>query len=144
MPFSSAAMRTELQTDPAGIGYAAFLQSGNDSGLLAACNLIRSGTPADGKTYTTFRNDIKVSEVIAALDPTEYAAVTDLQLQKLMFIATPGVIDATLTNIRSIIGAIFAAGNTRTALVALASRNASRMEVLFGANITPDQLASAR
>lgn len=51
--FSYAALRSEIDADPVGYGYAALVQAGNDSGIAALLNKLRDGT--DGKPAITVR-----------------------------------------------------------------------------------------
>lgn len=107
------ALKNEITTDPAGLGYVALSAAGDDQGIADALNLVRTGTAADGKSYSLFQGQ---------------------------------VLDATRQNVRAIIVGIFS-GMTATvsALTALASRNASRAEVLFGqgATVTTRDIALA-
>lgn len=126
MPFTTAQLQAELQADTAALGYASRVAAGNDAGVVALIN-----TP--GST-DVFRNDIGVREVIDAIVPADFAALTALQIAKLqmMFIGTDHI-DATSANTRTIFTGIFGnASNTVTALTALAKRKGSRAEVLWG------------
>ncbi len=143
-----AALKTELNTDPRGYGFAADLASGNDSGLVAKLNLKRDGAPgnvpanptgAGGQAsgiITVFRTDIPVKEVIASIAPVDYAALTQLQISKitLQFAGTGMIIDATNANTRGSFAGIFSSMSAPTvaAVNALAQRVGSRAEELFG------------
>lgn len=134
MSISYTALQTEITTDPAAIGYA----GKTDAQVAALLNTVRSGTAPDGKSYTIFRNDIAPKEVVNCIEAADFTAATQLVISKLelLFVAAP--IDATLANVRTNFSNLFsgASATTRTALAAVAQRNGSRAEVLFGTGVS--------
>jgi len=126
MPITPTALASELNTDPAGLGYAPLIAQGNDAGCAAKLN---TATATLG-----FRNDIAASEVIDAIPSADFATLTALQLAKLqaLFIGR-ATIDATKPNTRASFVAIFTGlPNTIAALNTLAQRPYTRAEVLGG------------
>lgn len=81
--------------------------------------------------FIVWRTDIKSSEIVAAVVGTEFAALTAIKQTALMFVISPGVVDASSPNVQNDFSAIFSAGPTLTALAALAKRQATRFEKLF-------------
>ena len=130
MAVDLAALRTELQNDPTALGYAAHVASGSDVDLAALLNAARSG-------ITVFRGLIQSYEIINATDPTEWSALGSAEKQRYQTLTGAGRVDTANANVRAAFLAMFANGTaTRAALVALASRTASRAEQLFGADTT--------
>lgn len=155
MAINYATLKTEISTDPAALGCVALFNAGNDNGLAEVLNFVRDGVAACpvngivGAAITVFRNDIVPKEVVNAITSTDFSAATQIQISKLnlLFIATP--IDATLANVRANFSGIFPAATfptTNANLVALASRNGSRAEQLFGTGtrLTAGDIATAR
>lgn len=129
-----AALKSELVNDPASLGFSALISTGNHDSIASSLNQVRSGTAADGKPYSIFRNDISPKEIVNSIASADFSTATALQIQKLNLLFVAGVIDATLTNVRANMQNIFssASAGTIAALAAIASRNGSRVEVLFG------------
>jgi hypothetical protein len=124
------ALKTELTTDPAGLGYAAHLATGSYSPIVDLLAASRAG-------YTVFRGVIPAYEVINATVPAEWAALTAGEKQRYQTLTGAGEVDVSNANVRAAFAAMFAAGTaTRDALVALASRPGSRAEQALGAGIT--------
>lgn len=126
MPLTTAALTSELNTDPKGLGYKVAGVFRSDYELAGLLNTV--GTDTIFKAYTD------VADVVAAIDQAEYTALAagpKTFLNEVILKADRlKTGDATL---RTTIGAIFAAGTaTRTRLVATASRTATRAEVLWG------------
>ena len=132
MAITPSILKTEIQQDPKAMGLAPLVAAGNDQGV---ADLLNSATGSG--TGTTFRNNIQAKEIINAIVASDFANLTALQLAQLQAITAQGILDATSANARTIFLNIFAGmTNTVTALTALASRLASRAEVLFGAGTT--------
>lgn len=145
-----ATLKTELTTDPRGYGYSAAQR--NDQSMADKLNLIRDGsagtvpsnpTAAGGQAsgiISEYRKDIAVREIIAAIAPADFAALTQLQCAKLslQFAGTGMVIDATNANTRGSFAGIFSgmSAATTNAINALASRSGSRAEELFGVGVS--------
>lgn len=130
MSINYISLNTEVKNDPASLGYA----GKTDEQIAVILNTIGSGTAADGKSYNIFRNDILPKEIVNCIEATDFSAATQLIISKLelLFVAAP--IDATLANVRANFQNIFsgASATTKSALSAVAQRNGSRAEVLFG------------
>ena len=128
MPFTQAQLATELTTDPSSLGYAALIAAGSDQALADALNLARAGAP-----FVVHRNDIQARELMAAVVLAEYTALSQAPRDLWQALLTTAPLDAGDTNTRTNVGTVFGAGTaTRTALTALADRQGSRAEVLWG------------
>jgi len=135
------ALKTELTTDPTGIGYAPLIAAGNHQGIADAINLARA-------TITVRRGVRSGIDVMNAIALADFEAATTGRQQYILALVTP-VEGVDLSNdiIRANLGSIFAAGNaTRTRLLAAADKNpASRAEQLWGINtvISTQQIGAA-
>ena len=132
------ALKAEIANDPNGLGYA----GKTDQPVADLMN-----DPAKGGTIT--RGAITSQTVIDAVNPNEFAALTALQLQQLQVITSTGNVDVGNTNVQGQLGKLFTAAAspiTRSAIIALASRPASRAEALFGSGtiIQASDVAQAR
>jgi hypothetical protein len=130
MPLTTAALATELNTDPTGQVYAPLIASGNDAGLVAKLNALTA--------INVFRNDIASTEIVGAIAAADWTALTTVQCLKLSLLINPATrLDATNANTRAQFLAIFAGMTTTIAnLTTLAQRPGSRAEVLFGTGVT--------
>lgn len=140
MAISSTALATEIQTDPTLLGYAAFIgaadQDGQIAGLLnlprASIQVFKSSVPSTAVAASLIKADW---DALAAGDKQLFAALLEVQ-----------TFDLTSSSLRSLMGALFPVGSgTRTNLLAVAQRNGSRAEQLFGVNTTvsPIDVAAA-
>jgi hypothetical protein len=136
MALSLPALKTELLTDPTGLGYAGPIASGITWQLADLINATTS-------SIQIFRSSIPTWEVIACTDMTEYTALTANNKQMYQTLVSAGTVSGADSRIRSMFGAIFAAGTTRTALLAMASRNGSRAEQLFGTAVSASDCSAA-
>lgn len=129
-----ATLKTEINSDPNGLGYAAPYSLGSDDGVAALINAVGAGA-----AYSIYKNNIPLHDMIANIASSEFTSLTSLQVAQLQFLfqGSGGVVDATDTNTRNIITAIFA-GKTSTLanFAALAKRQGSRAEVLFGVGVS--------
>jgi tRNA threonylcarbamoyladenosine modification (KEOPS) complex Pcc1 subunit len=139
MSFTSAQLKSELQTDPAALGYATMITARDFAGLNAAINLVRSGTAPDGKSYSVYSQTVSASAIMANINATEWTATVPTTNSWLALIGfmVGGVIDATNTNVRAVFTKIFVGmPNTLSAIDAAAHRNGSRAEALYGTGTT--------
>ena|ERR1051325_9099247 len=135
-PAQISQLATELNTDPAGLGYSPLVAAGRDAALVDALNQVRPGG-----AFQVDRERVPTYAIFASVDAAEFLALTSIQLQQLTTILNAGQVDLSNANIRNILvccgaGAgtgIFANPSaTRTNLIALAKRQGSRAEVLWG------------
>lgn len=130
MSFTSTQLASEINSDPAAIGYASRVAEGDDAGVAALLNAATA--------TKIFRDDVAPGEIINAIVAADFASLTQLQLSKLsLFFAGNASLDATNANTRTIFTGIFS-GMTSTiaALSALVQRPGTRAEVLWGINTT--------
>ncbi len=120
------ALKAELDTDPSGLGYAAHMTSGNNTALVGLLNEPHAADQVD-------RGIVPAHEIVTATDATEWAALSSAEKGRYDTITGAGEIDASATNVRDAFAAMFAGGTTtRTALLAIGTRDGSRVEALFG------------
>jgi len=137
MAMTLAALKSELLNDPTTLGYAAFISSGVTWQLADLLNAPRAG-------ISVFRSSIKTWEVIANTVKAEYDSLPAGDKQLYGILVSSGEIDATNAAIRAMFASIFGASTTtRTQLGAMASRQGSRAEQLFGVPVSTDDCAAA-
>lgn len=132
MPIDYAALASEINVDPAALGYAA--PKAAHDGVTIAAIMDAVGV---GASFQVFRGVIPSYEIINSTVPAEWAALSAAEKQRYQTITGAGQVDTTNQNIRDAFLAMFAAGTaTRTALIAMAKRQGSRAEVLFGVGVS--------
>jgi hypothetical protein len=128
MPINYTALKSELQNDPQALGYATYISSGADENLAVILNTVRG-------TITLLRDSVPRRDVFDAFVPTEVAALSSVQLQALELVMLMDPVNFASANTRTFLANIFpiaTAPTTHANLVALATRNGSRAEQLFG------------
>jgi len=117
-------LRTELQTDPTGLGY----------GLPNTVNA-HQVLNAPRTAIQIPRGEIAASEVIDATDFGELEALTAEKQRLYLALTGPGVVNTASPQVVAAFASIFAGAsgnNTRPRLAALQTRNGSRAEELWG------------
>jgi hypothetical protein len=151
-----ATLKTELQNDPRGYGFAALLSpSENDTGIATVLNLIRDGTAGTVPTtptgaggvasgiITVKRKDMTSKEVREAFDVRDFiASANNLQAAwfQSVLLSTDRIQLTTLSGTNSVDTLMFAniklastnANGSQTRLAAAATRPGSRAEEMFG------------
>jgi len=131
------ALKNEILNDPNNLGYAPLVAAGTDQFVADILN-----DPSKGGTKN--RGVVASFEVVNAIDPAEWVALTAQEKQRLQFITGAGEVDVSNNNIVNMFKAMFAAGTvTRAALIALALRPASRAEALGLAAVSNSDIAKA-
>lgn len=131
------ALRTEIQTDPNGYGYAVHVTSGADSLVADLLNQVRAAIAIERETIPAY-------EVFEAIVPSEWTALTATNRTLIGQILSMGEIKVKGTNTRAAFLAAFGVGTTtRSNLAALQARQGSRAEQLFGQSVTADDVARA-
>lgn len=123
------ALRIELQTNPTGIaGLSAAVSAGQDC---LAASLLNGSV-----TATNVFQPITTLAMKGAIDPTEFATLSATQLSQLTVMLSGDTVDASNTNIRTIVTNIFSPAasfpTTRANMLALVRRFATRPEVVLG------------
>lgn len=135
-------LRNELLTDPRDIGYAALISPNRqDADLADAVNLVRPGG-----NYQINREPVQPKDIIKAIDPLDFAAISPTQSQALSLLFSTMVLDLSDSNTKTnLLANLPALGTTKSALTALAKRQGSRSEVLFGngVSVTASDIAAA-
>jgi len=126
---SLTALKTELTTNPTSIaGLSAAVAAGRDCEAASLLNALTTTNIFQAVPTVTFKG---------ALDPTEFATLTSLQLSQLSVMLSGETVDAVNLNVRTILTNIFSpAGSfpvTRVNILSIVRRLGSRAEVLFGA-----------
>lgn len=119
-------LKTELQTDPLSLGYGAAIAAGNSTAVAALINQVRPSIQIN-------RRAVSVEDFLEAIDPTEYAGLTQTQLLRLILLTQQPIVPIRGAQVRQLIRDIFPNGGpTRNSMVALRTRTGSRAEELFG------------
>ncbi len=122
--FSMAALTSELNADPKGLGYSAHLDNPGDIATLMNTT---------GSTDQIFRNRVDSRDIMAGIVLTEFAALTQANRDYCIMIFSSPQVNTGDANVRTQVGTIFGVGTTsRTNLTAAAQKNASRSEALWG------------
>jgi hypothetical protein len=140
--YSLAALQSEITTDPKAIGYAA--QSGNATTIAGLMNTAPEPIAA-GSQEQIYRLKVASSDMMAGIVLSEYAALTQANRDYCTMLFSAGFVNTGDANIRTQLAAIFAAGTSRTNMIAAAQKNATRAEALWGDGfrVTPQQVAEA-
>ena len=121
-------LKTELQTDPNGLGYAPLTSSGQTKATADLINTVQSTA-----AYLVFFPTVTSYAVHAAFDPTEFATLAALSLNQLSVMLSGGLVNSASSSTRTILLNIFTGmPTTRGNLAAVMRRQGSRAEVLWG------------
>ena len=126
MAVDLAALATEISVDPQVLGFA----GKNDGQIAALLNAI-------GGSGETLEPE-NITNIIAqkAVDGAEFLALTTAQQNLWLAILTIATIPVKDAVIRAQVTSVWAAGTTRTNLIALQTRSASRSEILCGEGVS--------
>ena len=130
MPVTIAALKTEIDTDPKGLGYATLRTQSNGPEAVAT-RLNEAGASAE----TLFKSYVSLEDMLAEIVFSEYSGWSAAQKTNIDQFIRGTRIKTGSANMRTTLGALIPAGASRTALVALAQRPASRAEALFGEGV---------
>jgi hypothetical protein len=162
MAIDYVALKAELETDPVGYGYAPFYNAGDNGALADMLNLVRDGTNG-GPAISIRKSDVIGKEIWESIAIADFPALpanpnnSQLSTERRSLSWLEGLAnydtirllydDGSNTPVIENLQGIFPAGTgTRNRLIALATRNGSRAEQLFGANtrLTNEDIAKAR
>jgi hypothetical protein len=133
-----AALKFEITNDPNGYGYATPYAAGEDSAVSAILNEVRAAIDID-------RGLVESYEIVNCIVPSEWAALSAAEKDRIAFIVSAGRIDTRATNVRNAFTTAFGAGtSTRANITAILTRNGSRAEQLFGGPVVHEDIAKAR
>jgi len=140
-PAQITALHTEFTTDPKSLGYAAQMAAGSDQGLANLINSVEN-PPETGPVSSVGAE--AVWECIAIAD---WNALTTAQQQYVLGAVAFPTLNPANAQVSGAFSAIFSgkSGGTLARLQALATRNYTRAEVLFGAGtvVTTNDVALA-
>lgn len=138
---SIAAITTELQTDPARLGYAPAMAAGDHNTLFGLLNSQRAGGG-----FLVNRDPVVPEKLFAEIEPADFEAMTVTELTRLQVLMTLPRIDLADVSTKAIVDGLFVNGAlTRQNVAVLQKRAGSRAEVLFGEGtiVTLNQIAQA-
>lgn len=132
------ALRSEIENDPASLGYAPFRLSGSDNAIADALNLVRS-TITVNKASMNF-NDF-THAMISQLNTLSTAQGTQMQI-----LGTAGIIYLGDTATRTYLEGVYSTTAAKNQLQALYTRTGSRAEFLWGdgTTISNDDIVTAK
>jgi hypothetical protein len=141
MPFSIAALATEINGDPNQYDYATPKAAGSDSGILALLNGPAKNSP------TVWRTSVPVAELLACIVWAEVSAFSAAKAALAQWMFATGAVDASSANVRGFFAGAFS-GATQTIANMTATAKVStptRAEELWGAGtiISKDDVAKA-
>lgn len=123
----ATALADELTNDPDGIGYAGPLADSDYNGLRDLLNERRAA-------YSVFRENVPMGDIYGAVDwDGDFLNLSAEQRAAFRLVTSTDTLDAVSQNIQDVFTSFFPGGSeTRTALLELVQRDASRAEHLFG------------
>lgn len=137
MPVTRAALQSELQNDPAALGYAPLLAAGRYGELVDVLNEQRNG-------ITVARDAVPAWEFTNAIEATDYATLTPELRAYFSFVVAAGQVVVSGGAVRAAMRDAFPNGSaSKTNLRALWDRRASRAEFLFGQSVTLEDCVRA-
>lgn len=142
MAIDYAELKSELINDPQGLGYAPLYANGQDQDLANILNTIHVGG-----AFQIDNEPVTREQVVRNIDATDLDAMSASNLTKLMVLFLMGHIDLANVATRTLLSSVFPAnGVTRTNLIALAKRQGTRGEKLFGngVRLSASDIALAR
>jgi hypothetical protein len=137
-----AALKTEIDTDPKALGYAALWAQSNGPEAVAARLNEPNTVPAD----TIFKSYVSLEDMLAEIVFSEYSGWSAAQKTNIDQFLRGTRIKTGSANMRTTLAALIPVGASRTAMIAIAARPASRAEVLWGefARVTDTNVAEAK
>lgn len=139
MPINHATLKTELETDPKGLGLTDAYVNGQDAVCADILNTVRQG--AD---YQVNRGIIPSHEVVSNIIPAEWTALTADEKERISFIVGAGSVDATSANVVNAFVAAFTGTQTMDNLTAMVMMQSSRAVVLFGQSVSTEDISKTR
>lgn len=132
--FTMAALTTELNNDPLGLGYSTMLDSPDS----IAARMNTSPEPiVVANQEQIYRDRIESSELTKGIVLSEFTALTAANREYCMMVFGTQWVRTGDANLRTQLAAIFGAATTsRANLIAAAQKNASRSEALWGDGFT--------
>lgn len=133
-----AALKAEIDTDPAGLGLAGL----TDERVANVLNRVRN-QDAGNPLFEVNRKEVSGADIASAMAPSEFAGLS-AGLRDYIAMLTNGE-TLTANRFRSNLLGLFAQGSaTRTNLNDVFKRHVSRSQKLFGEDATPSHVADAR
>jgi hypothetical protein len=143
--YSMAALMSEVNNDPKGLGYAA--QAGNADSIAVLMNT--SPEPiATNQQEQVYRTRTPSSDLIAGILLSDWtnASISAAHRDYCIMLFSAGFVNTGDANVRTQLGNIFGAATTsRANLIAAAQKNAARAEALWGDGfrVTGQQVSEA-
>lgn len=133
MPVALSALRTELLTDPAGLGYASHLAAGSFGTIVGLINSVSANAQAVVSAVTV--GVVFSPQMQQAVVASEYVNLSPAHRDLWNAALTAAVNGIAISNVvfRGQIAVVWSAGTTtRSNLALLQTRRCSRAEALFG------------
>jgi len=131
------ALKNELLTDPTGLGYASLVAAGQDGDLAVLLNAVR-------QTINIDRELISSHEIVSAIVPAEWTALSAGERERISFIVGAGEVNPKSQNVRdAFTGAFGAPTITRANIVALLTVKGSRAQQVIGSMVSIADIAQA-
>lgn len=146
---NNAALQSELQNDPAGMGYAPLVEAADDIAISGLMNAIE-GPGAGVVTIPTLTRGQFLLNIVAPVGAALLKASPTLQAKWTFYLDLAKAseeIHITTPVIQSLLAALISDGIASQEIIdAATKRTGSRAEVLFGAGtvISPEQIGAAR
>jgi len=129
-----AVLKTEINTDPTGLGLPALVTAGNHTEIARLLNEVKASIQVD--------NFVSAFDIEEAVDPADWPTPSNVQWKRdlwrdvlLSISSEVGEINANATNLKAKVQLVFdPATSTRTNLAALQTRDGSRIQELFGSD----------
>jgi hypothetical protein len=131
--FTLAALTSELNGDPLGIGYAAVFA--NSDSLAVLLNTSPEPVVA-GSQESVYRKTTPTTDMVAGLVKADFTALTVAERELCALVFAPGEVKTGDATLRTLLSALFPVSTTRTNLIAASSRLCSRAEALWGDGFT--------
>ena len=130
MAISLVVLKTEIDTDPTGLGFASHVASGDHSQIAALLNEINTSIQVD-------RELVPAHEVASAVVASEYGALTARERERYAALISTSKVNVKSQNTRDAFLEMFPAGSTtRANLATLQTKDGSRAEQVLGEGVS--------
>lgn len=126
--YTIAQLKTELTTDPKGLGYSASYNSGDAQ---TTANIINHHYSGVG---TVWKKSVPASDILGSLVWSEVSAWSQTQWEAINAMLAPLKVDASNTNVRTFFAGILSTATASLANISVAAQvvSASRAQELWG------------
>ena len=140
MAINLTELKTELTTDPMGLGLSSSYSTGNDASCAGILNEVREGV-----NYEKRRNLIPSYEVVGSIVPSEWTSLSADEKERISFIVSAGEINPNSTNVVTAFTTAFTSGSsTRTNILGILNEQTSRAQMLFSQSVSITDVSATR